>query len=76
MAFGFKPSPAEWLVENKISLNEWQLIEAPANGEFPFQTGNEKVFAGGEAVRGADLVVTAIAEGRRAAESILHYLQV
>ncbi|MCF8055992.1 MAG: FAD-dependent oxidoreductase [Desulfocapsa sp.] len=76
IAFGFRPSPPQWLVENDISLNEWQLIDAPADGEFPFQTGNEKVFAGGDAVRGSDLVVTAIAEGRRAAESILEYLQV
>jgi glutamate synthase (NADPH/NADH) small chain len=34
------------------------------------------VFAGGDAVRGSDLVVTAIAEGRTAAESILDYLAV
>ncbi len=76
MAFGFQPSPPEWLIENDIPLNEWQLIDAPADGDFPFQTGNEKVFAGGDAVRGSDLVVTAIAEGRRAAESILQYLEV
>ncbi len=76
MAFGFKPSPPDWLEANNVSLNEWQLIEAPALGEFAFQTTNEKVFAGGDAVRGSDLVVTAIAEGRAAAESILDYLQV
>ncbi len=76
MAFGFRPSPPEWLAKNNISLNSWQLIEAPANGDLPFQTSNEKVFAGGDAVRGSDLVVTAIAEGRRAAESILDYLGV
>jgi glutamate synthase (NADPH) small chain len=76
MAFGFRPSPPDWLTENQISLNEWQLIDAPANGAFPFQTSNEKVFAGGDVVRGSDLVVTAIAEGRIAAESILQYLEV
>ena len=76
MAFGFRPSPPEWLAENRIALNERQLIEAPADGEFPFQTSNPKVFAGGDAVRGSDLVVTAIAEGRLAAEAILHYLKV
>lgn len=76
MAFGFRPSPPEWLAKNNISLNSRQLIEAPANGELPFQTSNKKVFAGGDAVRGSDLVVTAIAEGRRAAESILDYLEV
>lgn len=76
MAFGFQPSPPQWLMENNISLNEKQLIEAPAHGAFPFQTSNSKVFAGGDAVRGSDLVVTAIAEGRHAAESILNYLNV
>ncbi|MBU1420109.1 MAG: FAD-dependent oxidoreductase [Proteobacteria bacterium] len=76
IAFGFRPSPPEWLSENNISLNNRQLIEAPAQGDFPFQTSNEKVFAGGDAVRGSDLVVTAIAEGRLAAESILDYLGV
>ncbi len=75
-AFGFRPSPPKWLIENDISLNEWQLIDAPADGDFPFQTSNAKVFAGGDAVRGSDLVVTAIAEGRHAAESILQYLKV
>lgn len=76
MAFGFKPSPPEWLKENGISVNDRQLIDAPADGRFPFQTSSEKVFAGGDAVRGSDLVVTAIAEGRSAAESILDYLDV
>jgi glutamate synthase (NADPH/NADH) small chain len=76
MAFGFRPSPPEWLGQNNISLDDRQLIAAPADGEFPFQTTNEKVFAGGDAVRGSDLVVTAIAEGRIAAESILDYLEV
>jgi glutamate synthase (NADPH/NADH) small chain len=32
------------------------------------------VFAGGDMVRGADLVVTAIADGREAALGILDYL--
>lgn len=76
MAFGFRPSPPEWLEENGVTLNEWQLIEAPAKSEYPYQTSNEKIFAGGDAVRGSDLVVTAIAEGRCAGESILKYLQV
>lgn len=76
LAFGFKPSPPSWLVENDIELNEWQLIKAAEDNVLPFQTSNEKVFAGGDAVRGSDLVVTAIYEGRRAAESILEYLEV
>jgi glutamate synthase (NADPH/NADH) small chain len=76
MAFGFRPSPPDWLQQNNISLDDRNLITAPETGEFPFQTTNLKVFAGGDAVRGSDLVVTAIAEGRGAAESILEYLEV
>jgi glutamate synthase (NADPH/NADH) small chain len=76
MAFGFKPSPPDWLSQNNISLNDRQLIAVSAGNEFPFQTTNGKVFAGGDAVRGSDLVVSAIAEGRIAAESIIDYLGV
>jgi glutamate synthase (NADPH/NADH) small chain len=41
-----------------------------------FQTTNEKIFAGGDMVRGSDLVVTAIDEGRKAAEGIMDFLDV
>jgi glutamate synthase (NADPH/NADH) small chain len=75
LAFGFRPSPPDWLKKHNISLRQDLLIDASETGELPFQTSNEKVFAGGDAVRGSDLVVTAIAEGRRAAESILDYLE-
>ena len=76
MAFGFRPSPPDWLAEIGITLSGRRLIQAPADGEFGYQTANAKVFAGGDAVRGSDLVVTAIAEGRMAAEGILAYLGV
>ena len=39
-----------------------------------FQTTNPKVFAGGDMVRGSDLVVTAVFEGREAARGMLNYL--
>jgi glutamate synthase (NADPH/NADH) small chain len=76
MAFGFRPSPPGWLGENGIKLTERQLIDAPVNALFSYQTTNPKVFAGGDAVRGSDLVVTAIAEGRIAAEAIIEWLGV
>ncbi|HMK87057.1 MAG TPA: FAD-dependent oxidoreductase [Steroidobacteraceae bacterium] len=41
-----------------------------------FQTTNPKVFAGGDMVRGSDLVVTAVFEGREAAQGILEFLRV
>ena len=49
---------------------------APSDKEFNYQTENPKVFAGGDMVRGSDLVVTAVFEGRQAAEGILNYLDV
>ena len=49
---------------------------APEKATFKHQTSNPKVFAGGDMVRGSDLVVTAIYEGRNAAEGILDYLGV
>lgn len=76
MAFGFQPSPAPWLQEFGVELDQWQRIKAPAKAEFAFQTSNQKIFAGGDAVRGSDLVVTAIDEGRKAAEGIMDYLGV
>jgi glutamate synthase (NADPH/NADH) small chain len=76
MAFGFKPSPPDWLGQNSVDLARGGLILAPSEGQYPFQTSNPKVFAGGDAVRGSDLVVTAIAEGRTAALSVLDYLGV
>ena len=48
----------------------------PTIGSTPFQTTNPKVFAGGDMVRGSDLVVTAVYEGREAAKGIASYLDV
>jgi glutamate synthase (NADPH/NADH) small chain len=76
VAFGFQPSPAPWFEQFGIELNDWKGVIAPENQKFKFQTSNEKVFAGGDMVRGSDLVVTAIYEGREAAEGILDYLGV
>ncbi|GAA5192163.1 FAD-dependent oxidoreductase [Ferrimonas gelatinilytica] len=74
IAFGFQPSPPAWLGEFGILTDEWGLIRAPQHGRFAFQTSHPKVFAGGDMVRGSDLVVTAIDEGRRAAAGILDML--
>ncbi len=74
LAFGFQPSPAIWFPEFGIDLNDWGGVIAPEQQPYAFQTNNAKVFAGGDMVRGSDLVVTAIWEGRQAAEGILDYL--
>ncbi len=76
VAFGFQPSPADWLSNNNIKLDERGRIIASDKQKFKFQTSNPKVFAGGDMVRGSDLVVTAVYEGRQAAEGILDYLNV
>lgn len=76
IAFGFRPSPAPWFNDFGINVNNWGGVEAPEQQHFKFQTSNEKVFAGGDMVRGSDLVVTAIWEGRQAAEGILDFLNV
>ncbi|MFK7159494.1 FAD-dependent oxidoreductase [Marinospirillum sp. MEB164] len=76
VAFGFQASPANWFEQHQINTNQWGLVEAPEKAKHPFQTSNEKVFAGGDMVRGSDLVVTAIWEGREAAKGILSYLKV
>lgn len=76
IAFGFRPSPAPWFADFGIDINSWGGVVAPAEGKCAYQTTNEKVFAGGDMVRGSDLVVTAVWEGRQAAEGILDYLEV
>ncbi|MDH5694051.1 MAG: FAD-dependent oxidoreductase, partial [Gammaproteobacteria bacterium] len=74
VAFGFQPSPAAWFSDFDIKMDERGRVVAPADGKFKHQTTNPKVFAGGDMVRGSDLVVTAVFEGRNAAEGILDYL--
>lgn len=76
MAFGFQPHAMPWLAAHDVELDQWGRVKAPKAGAYAFQTSNAKIFAGGDAVRGSDLVVTAIDEGRRAAEGILDYLEV
>jgi glutamate synthase (NADPH/NADH) small chain len=76
IAFGFQPNPAPWFTEFGIQCDERGRVRAPALGKYKYQTTNPKVFAGGDMVRGSDLVVTAVFEGRTAAEGILDYLGV
>jgi glutamate synthase (NADPH/NADH) small chain len=76
VAFGFQPSPADWFAGAKIEVDERGRVKAPAGQGHKYQTTNPKIFAGGDMVRGSDLVVTAIWEGREAAEGILDYLEV
>ncbi|WP_029919845.1 FAD-dependent oxidoreductase [Nevskia soli] len=72
IAFGFRPSPAAWITEHGVELQQDGRIKTSEQRKF--QTTNSKIFAGGDMVRGSDLVVTAVFEGRQAAEGILDYL--
>ena len=74
VAFGFRASPAEWFNDFDIQTRKNGLVIADENQKYKFQTSNEKVFSGGDMVRGSDLVVTAIWEGREAAKSIIKYV--
>ncbi|HAU66927.1 MAG TPA: glutamate synthase small subunit [Gammaproteobacteria bacterium] len=76
VAFGFRPSPPAWFSDFDIQINDWGGVQTTADLALKFQTTNPKVFAGGDMVRGSDLVVTAVFEGREAATGILNYLNV
>jgi glutamate synthase (NADPH/NADH) small chain len=76
VAFGFQPSPPQWLKDMGVALDDKGRVVASEKSTYPLQTNQQKIFAGGDMVLGSDLVVTAIAQGRKAAEGILDYLQV
>ncbi len=74
IAFGFLPSPADWFERERIALHPNGRVRVATGLQRRFQTTNPRVFAGGDMVRGSDLVVTAVNEGREAALGILEYL--
>jgi len=75
IAFGFRPNPAQWLNDIGVQTDDGGRVIAPERSEYAHQTTNERVFAGGDMVRGSDLVVTAVFEGRNAALGIVDYLE-
>ncbi len=76
IAFGFRPSPASWFGEQSVNIDQSGRVVLAQNSKHQHQTDNPKIFAGGDMVRGSDLVVTAVFEGRNAAEGIIDYLDV
>jgi glutamate synthase (NADPH/NADH) small chain len=74
VAFGFRPSPPDWCRDAGIELDDGGRLTVGGAGRLPFQTTNPRVFAGGDNVRGADLVVRAVHDGREAAASIVKAL--
>ena len=73
-SFGFLASPPIWCDEFGIERDTAGKIIVGGAGRLPLQTSNPKVFAGGDAIRGADLVVRAVYDGREAAKSILQMI--
>jgi len=71
-AFGFRPSPASWLEQHGVTLQDGRI---QTSGVLPYQTSQAKIFAGGDNVRGADLVVTAVHDGRDAGLAIAKWLK-
>ncbi|HIO71109.1 MAG TPA: glutamate synthase subunit beta [Campylobacterales bacterium] len=70
MALGFEPAKPKFLEESGIELNSWGGIVTSENGE----TSIENIYSGGDAVRGADLVVRAVLDGREVAKHIIKKL--
>jgi glutamate synthase (NADPH) small chain len=73
-ALGFEPEdlPRLWNAEG-LEVTRWGTIKADFQSK---RTSLDGVYAVGDIVRGASLVVWAIRDGREAAESILEYLDV
>ena len=76
IAFGFRPNPPDWFSDFNVETLPNGRVRVSRAGEHPCQTTNQKVFAGGDMVRGSDLVVTAVFEGREAASGIARFLAV
>jgi len=71
-AFGYRPSPPDWLAVLEVSTEQDGRVRIDG---LPGQTTNPAIFAAGDMVRGSDLVVTAIADARAAAQGMLQYLE-
>ena len=71
IAIGYN-ADSDFMSETELETDRWHLVRV---NEQTHQTNVPYVFAGGDAVNGADLVVTAIADGKRAATWIHQYLR-
>ncbi|MBI5040740.1 MAG: FAD-dependent oxidoreductase [Gammaproteobacteria bacterium] len=67
LAFGFVADPPAWLAAIEVETDAQGRIRIDTQG----RTSQPKIFAGGDNTHGPDLVVTALASGRRAAEAML-----
>ena len=69
LAFGFRASPAPWFAKHGIDTGGDGRVRVGDEG-VAYRTAHPKIFAGGDNVRGADLVVTAVKDGRDAGNAI------
>ena len=73
-AFGFDPEDLPYLFKEKnLQVSRWGTIKSDLD---TMETNLPGVFAAGDIVRGASLVVWAIKDGRDAAISIIKYLKI
>jgi glutamate synthase (NADPH) small chain len=72
IAIGYTADPTIKDAAPGVETNRWNLVEVHPD---TYMTSRPGVFAGGDNVNGADLVVTALADGRRAALAIDGYLE-
>ena len=68
MALGFNPENPKFLETSGVKTNSWGGIEISKTGE----TSSSNIYSGGDAVRGADLVVRAAFDGREVAKEIVN----
>jgi glutamate synthase (NADPH/NADH) small chain len=71
IAIGYNADPIIKDAAPGVQTDRWNLVEVHPE---TYMTSRHGVFAGGDNVNGADLVVTALADGRRAANAIHEYL--
>jgi glutamate synthase (NADPH/NADH) small chain len=70
-ALGFEPEDMKAMLTADLATTRWGTVKADFRSH---ATNMDGVFAAGDIVRGASLVVWAIRDGREAADAILSYL--
>ena len=71
LAIGYNVDPVWGEYAPEVVRDRWERMVADPE---TMRTNSRGIFAGGDNVNGADLVVTALADGQRAAASIIRYL--
>jgi glutamate synthase (NADPH/NADH) small chain len=71
IAIGYKVEKLLYQTTPDLEATDWGTVKADDDG----RTSRPGVFAAGDSVRGADLVVTALADAKTAAAAIDEYLR-